>query len=249
MELTRELGRATRLAGGGLRVSCAVIRWARSAIAASPETSTGEQSPTTLPTDTLDFGGEAIDLDFAADERLFGGSGSDWRSTTVAAGTTTDAVPYASGFREAGDMLIARGIATGMQDFIAFPALYCYRHSLELALKDLIYEFERARTGEFKVLGTHDLRLIWRAAREVLEAMWPDGDVRQLELMGRMVEELAAVDPGGEQFRYDRDRAGLVRDIPEELMRFDLRNVEAVMGKLIGLMQGALEGVAHRHGL
>lgn len=247
MGLTEDLRRVTQLLAGGLRMGCSAIDRAWSAVAAPLRPDQEAQAERPPEAERPEFGSESIDLDFGADERLFGPGSDDWRATTFIAGTTTDGVPYASGFREAGDMLIARGIETGMQDFIAFPALYCYRHSLELALKDLIYEFERARTGEFTVIRTHDLKVIWPGAREVLEVMWPEGDIRQLDLMERVVAELAAVDPGGEQFRYDRDREGFVRDIPEELMRFDLHNAEAVMGKLITLMQGALEGVAYRH--
>lgn len=194
----------------------------------------------------LGVSADPIDLDFSPDERLFGMAGTDWRATAALAGTTTDVVPYASGFREAGDMLIIQGIEAGVQDFIAFPAFYCYRHALELTLKDVVYEFERARSGDFTVIRTHDLDAIWRRARTALEATWPDGDAVQLERMGRVVEELAAADPSGEQFRYDRDREGFVRDIPEELMRVDLQIVKTVMGKMIVLMQGAADGISER---
>jgi hypothetical protein len=62
--------------------------------------------------------------------------------------------------------------------------------------------------------------------------------------MEAIIGELALVDPNGEQFRYDRDREGFVRDLPEELMKFDLPNVSRVMNKLITLMWGALDGIA-----
>ncbi|HEY0280395.1 MAG TPA: hypothetical protein VGC32_19180, partial [Solirubrobacterales bacterium] len=98
----------------------------------------------------------AGDLDLAADEHLFGTSTGDWRNTAMTVGQTSDAVPYAACFREAGDALVKQGIETQMQDLIAFPALYCYRHAIELAMKNVIYEWERATSGEFSVLGTHN---------------------------------------------------------------------------------------------
>ncbi len=163
----------------------------------------------------------------------------------MTAGTTSDVVPYSSGFREAGDILVSRGLESQMQDFVAYPALYCYRHALELAMKDVVYEWERAEAGDFEVIGTHDLMPIWNRTRAALEGAWPEGDVGQLDRMEAIIRELALVDPGGEQFRYDRDRKGFVRDLPKELMRFDLPNVSKVMNKLLSLMWGAVDGIAH----
>jgi hypothetical protein len=188
---------------------------------------------------------DRLDLVFAAEERLFGSGTGDWRNTAMTIGATSDAVPYAACFREAGDMLVQRGIETQLQDLVAFPILYCYRHAIELAMKDVIYEWERASTGDFKVLKTHDLRPLWTRTREALEGAWPNGDRTQLDLMEGIVGELAAIDPGGEQFRYDRDRAGFVRDLPEELARFDLVTVSVVITKLLALLFGALDGVAY----
>jgi hypothetical protein len=186
-----------------------------------------------------------IDLSFSPEERLFGPGEGHWRETTVQAGTTSNVVPYSNGFRDAGDMLVKQGIETQMQDFVAFPALYCYRHALELAMKDVVYEWERGETGDFEVLRTHGLMTIWERARTTLEKAWPEGDTEQLNRMEAVIGELALVDPNGEQFRYDLDREGFVRDLPDELMRFDLPNVSRVMNKLITLMWGALDGIAH----
>lgn len=186
---------------------------------------------------------EAVDLEFRADERLFGPGDGNWRDTAVMAGTTSDVVPYSGGFREAGDILVSRGLETQMQDFVAFPALYCYRHALELAMKDVVYEWERAETGDFEVIETHNLDPIWTRTRAVLEGVWPEGDQAQLDRMEAIIKEIALVDPKGEQFRYDRDRQGFVRELPEELTRFDLPNVSSVMNKLLALMWGAVDGI------
>lgn len=185
------------------------------------------------------------DLSFSSGERLFGAGDGDWRSTAATVGRTSDVVPYATGFRDAGDILVEHGIEAQLQNFVAFPALYCYRHALELAMKDVIYEWERAVSGEFEVLGTHDLDTVWSRTRLALEGAWPDGDADQLDRMGAIISELASIDEKGEQFRYDRDRQGIVRDLPEELTSFDLRAVSTVMSKLLALMSGALDGIAY----
>ncbi len=184
------------------------------------------------------------DLTFGAADRLFQGGTGDWRNVTFAAGTSANVVPYASGFREAGEILIHHGIESGMQDFISFPALYCYRHALELSMKEIIYEWDTANLGDFKPIGTHDLKPLWGRTRAALEGAWPDGDLEQLGHMEAIVDELAAIDERGEQFRYDKDKQGYVRDLPAELTRFDLVTVSTVLNTLLAVLGGALDGIA-----
>ncbi|HYC82664.1 MAG TPA: hypothetical protein VEB65_12800 [Solirubrobacterales bacterium] len=185
------------------------------------------------------------ELDFSADERLFGSGTDDYRNTAMTIGTTSDAVPYAASFWEAGDILVKRGVETRTQDLVAFPSLYCYRHALELATKNVVYEWERTTTGAFELLGTHDLGPLWNRTRAALEGAWPNGDTSQLDRMEAIIGELAAIDSKGELFRYDLDKEGFVRDIPEELKRFDLVTVSQVITKLLALLFGALDGIAY----
>jgi hypothetical protein len=184
------------------------------------------------------------DLTFTSEDRLFKTGTGSWRNTTFVAGTSAAVVPYASGFREAGEILVHNGIEAGMQDFIAFPALYCYRHALELSMKEVIYEWDRANKGEFEPIGTHDLKPLWSRTRAALEGAWPDGDLEQLDHMEAIVDELAAIDERGEQFRYDRDKQGYVRDLPPELVRFDLMTVSTTLNTLLAVLGGALDGIA-----
>jgi hypothetical protein len=185
---------------------------------------------------------EVPDLDFAPDERLFGG-GSDWRDVAMVVGTSSADVPYALGFTEAANALVERGLETHMQDFVFFPALYCYRHAAELTMKEIVYLWDRAQGRHRTVIKTHDLLVVWDRARGVLEEVWPDGDQSQLDAMGSIIGELATVDPEGEQFRYDRDRAGDARVLPDEIRRTDLRHVATVMNKLLGNLGGAVDGI------
>lgn len=158
-------------------------------------------------------------------------------------GTSSRDVPYALGFREAANVLVEQGLTTQMQDFVFFPALYCYRHAAELTLKEIVYLWDRAEGRPAEVLETHNLRPIWNRARAALEEAWPDGDRSQLDAMESIIVELAAVDRKGEQFRYDRDRSGHARQLPEEIRRTDLRHVATVMNKLLANLAGAVDGI------
>lgn len=53
---------------------------------------------------------EDSNLTFSPNESLFKGETGDWRNTTFTPGVTSNLVPYAVGFRDAGDLLVDRSI-------------------------------------------------------------------------------------------------------------------------------------------
>ena len=117
---------------------------------------------------------EPVDLDLDPNERLVGQSSGHWSFIAMTIGTSRRHVPYSLGFKEAGDVLIKRGLGDRVQDLVLFPALYCYRHALELALKELIAQGYRWDYEEVPVLGTHKLAVLWPQARRVMERARPE---------------------------------------------------------------------------
>ena len=184
----------------------------------------------------------ASELDLDPAEQLFRPA-DDWRHNAMLIGRWSSSVGYAMTFKEAGDMLVKQGIEEQIQDLVFFPALYCYRHALELSMKDVCYRWERLQTFWPEVIKTHDLVEVWRRTRAVLEAAWPEGDKTELGAMEAIVLQLAEVDPDGEQFRYEVNRAGEARRLPEQLDRVDLPHVATVMHKLLGLLWGGEAGI------
>ena len=69
----------------------------------------------------------------------------------------------------AGDTLVRQGLAEQLQGLVYFPALYCYRHAVEFALKDVVYIWARAEGRRVKVIESHDLTVIWPRARQAQE--------------------------------------------------------------------------------
>jgi hypothetical protein len=143
----------------------------------------------------------------------------------------------------AADALLERGLDEHEQDLLVFPILFCYRHAIELELKDLIYLGQRWAGDRSTVITTHRLPELWKRARAVIESAWPDEDTSQLDAVGRVIGELASVDPEAVQFRYDRDTKGRSRQLPDELMRVDLHKVQAVAGKVIAHLEAAYTGM------
>ncbi|WP_445150495.1 hypothetical protein [Baekduia sp. Peel2402] len=177
------------------------------------------------------------DFELGPDDSLFA-LGPDWQRHALQLSTTTWGMPYAMSFQTAGNALVARALERRQQDFVAFPVLYCYRHAIELALKDIIYLGQRERGGPPEVIHTHRLDELWKRASVVVESAFEDTDPVH-EHVARLVAELATVDPESEIFRYDRDRQGRSREVPEAFMRVDLSHIRTMVGKVIAYLDAS----------
>ena len=190
-----------------------------------------------------DFESESVALKAA--EKLFGQGARGGRTVAVMWSKWADETHYTLGFKEAADAMIARGIESRAQDLVLFPSLYCYRHALELILKELIYMGQKLRYEPRVIRTTHSLTVLWPQARAVIsEAFESDEDAAQLDAIQAVVNELAAIDFGGEMFRYSHDKGGTTRTIPPELERVNLAHVAGVMRKVFGLLFGSMDGIA-----
>lgn len=190
---------------------------------------------------------DPIDLDLAPDEQLFRATATEhWNDIALVAGTTSASFPYTHGFADAGDALVAHARAQGFgQDLLLFPALYCYRHAIELLLKEIVHVGRRWAGEPTEVIRSHDLGYLWSKARPAIEAAWPDAeDETYLDRLGSVIGQLADVDADGEQFRYGVDTDGRARLLPEALLRMDLRHAAIVMRKIIGQLGGAVDGMS-----
>lgn len=190
---------------------------------------------------------DPAELDLAPGEQLFTPTASEhWRDVAMVVGTRSDAFPYSYGFAEAGDALVAQALGRGYADLLLFPALYCYRHAVELLLKDIVYIGYRMEHEPPKVIRHHKLDVLWPQARRAIEIVWPENadDPTYLDRLGTVIGELADADPDGEQFRYGIDTDGRTRPLPEPLLRVDLRHAAVVMRKVISGLDGAISGMS-----
>lgn len=147
-------------------------------------------------------------------------------------------VPYSTLYHEAGDDLLAKAASQRVSSFFLFPALYCYRHAVEIALKDIIALWDRIQRREPEVRRHHKLSTLWPLARPAFEDAWPEGDPEVLDALRNLISELDVVDPDGWHFRYGVDRKGRGRELPPELEGVDLSNLALVMRNLIWTLSG-----------
>jgi hypothetical protein len=131
------------------------------------------------------------------------GPGADWTSSAGVGWARGRPDTRIMGFRMAAELL-ADTIAQGRdQDVLVYPFLLCWRHHIELALKDLIEEACRLlQETTPKVDDTHSLERLWNTfCRPRLQRIDPRA-VDELDNAGRLIAELHALDPIGDAFRY-----------------------------------------------
>jgi len=79
----------------------------------------------------------------------------------------------------------------------------CWRHFVELQLKNLIVLSGKYLRKPVDVPRTHRLEVLWRIVRERLERVWanPHDDNRYLDNAGHIILQLDSFDPTSEHFR------------------------------------------------
>lgn len=141
-----------------------------------------------------------------------------------------------NGFRSAAVLLLeeaARARLWNDRDPLIWPALYNFRHYLELELKYLIREFQELDLGV--PLATHRLRKLWPPVAKGFARCFGNEDREPFNVLERAIVMLEALDPAGDGFRYATTRRGessMIEDVyldPRALLRL-IREVEEVLG-------------------
>ncbi len=152
---------------------------------------------------------------------------------------------YAEGYKLGADLLAKHVVDEEWdQDFLVYPAVFLYRHYLELRLKEILVR-GRWLAGLPPVSPSsygHNLKSLWRDARETLQLIWPDSESRRHdESIERVVMEFAETDPGSFAFRFPVTRGGGA-SLPD-LKAINLGHVAGVIGKVAPFLDGAVLGI------
>jgi hypothetical protein len=136
-------------------------------------------------------------------------------------------------FKRSGDLLMIKALASPAdRPNVIYPAIYCYRQSVELYLKTLIEKFGSEAVK--KKSHGHRLNELWAS---FLLVCTDEGDEANPDLspVGTLVLELQAADPGADGFRYPAQRSGAPFDV--EIAYLDIDNLWEVMGSLENFFQ------------
>jgi hypothetical protein len=153
------------------------------------------------------------------------------------------------GFLSAAVLLLEEAAKTPLwndRDPLVWPALYSFRHYVELELKYLIREFPELGLGVPPV--THRLRKLWPSIAEGFARCFGDEDHEPFDVLERAIVMLDALDPAGDGFRYATTRVGkssMIEDVylaPQALLRL-IHEVDEVLGTAGMAFQAEADGI------
>ncbi len=163
---------------------------------------------------------------------------------------------YRDGWFEAGELLardLAQHNATwSMIDTpeplsTTLPMLYCYRHFLEISLKQLVLVLAKLSGLPACAKMTHRLSVLWtEVQRHKPRSCGADlpGSEETDEHVERLIAEFDGFDPTSETFRYRRDTRGHLHE--ERVPAADMKQLMDVMGKLRRYFDEALKRADHQ---
>lgn len=112
-------------------------------------------------------------------------------------------------------------------DVVVYPLAYLYSHSLELRLKDLLYNTSKLLGCPELMCKNHNLLCLWKKVRRNLSEIWGEGRVswgslkEENDAIHKRLEELVQIKEG---FRYP--------DVENRPSEFNLRHLKNVMGAI-----------------
>ncbi len=143
---------------------------------------------------------------------------------------------YACGYKEAAERVYESWV-TLSDDSLVFPIVFLYRHYVELRLKELLQSAERYLDLTQGWESNHDIGALWAHLARLLPEIFPDEPEADLKNAGRLLLELAGVDPFSFQFRYPEGTKG--QKYLEDFERLDIVSFIDAMRRLSAFLDGA----------
>jgi hypothetical protein len=123
-----------------------------------------------------------------------------------------------------------------IREFMIYPILYCYRHSLELAMKWVIWMYGRPAgvySGDYR---DHDLWKLWTGCKKVILHFRSDGESETLRAVEQIIRDFHDWDKSSIAFRYSDDKNSLIPKLPD--LTIDLDNIKNVMQAVANFFTG-----------
>ena len=148
------------------------------------------------------------------------------------------------GYKRAGDILIRNAMSERYdRDSLIFPALFNYRHYVELALKAII-EDHGAIAGVSLTSKNHRLPDLWKLFVKIATEFGNDCSDSAAKAVGHCIDELASIDAGSTAFRYARNQKGSIPSLPT--CGIDLVRLHDVMNGMQNFFECADLDFTHR---
>ncbi len=167
-------------------------------------------------------------------DRIF----SPGRDATVARDVGERIYRLGQGYKLAGDVLVQNSLGEPRDhDNLVYPILYCYRHYIEITLKEII-EKHGQWIGVTLSKRDHKLPELWGLFLRIAIEYHNDPSDDAALAVSACIDELAQVDPSSVAFRYARDKKTNYL-IPLPFAGIDLVNLHDVMNGIANFFECA----------
>jgi hypothetical protein len=119
---------------------------------------------------------------------------------------------------------------------LIYPILFCYRHALEMAMKDLLESYGH-RFGVSVPGLDHNLWRLWESCRAIFAQIDNQSVATDTSIVERLIKEFHDLDARAEAFRYPVKKDGTVIDLPNDA--FNLTDLRGVVESLENFFSGA----------
>lgn len=153
-------------------------------------------------------------------------------------------IALGGGFMRAGELLVdAIRTDPQLRWELTLPALYAYRHAIELGLKSTLAAYGRVFGVDCPdVHMTHSLKILWNAFQRLLDAISVPDEGEANRAARRVVMAFHEWDSQGDAFRYAMRRSGTTIVLREEhIDLLQLRDVMEGFKNFLGGVDGALD--------
>lgn len=126
---------------------------------------------------------------------------------------------------------------------LLYPILFCYRHALEMAIKDIVGSYGH-HYGVSEPELNHNLWHIWESCKAIFSQIDVEGVADSTSTVEKLVNEFQYLeDERPEAFRYPEKRDGNLIQLPN--VAIDLVNLRDVMERLENFLSWADEHLGH----
>lgn len=131
-------------------------------------------------------------------------------------------------------------------DSLYMPIMYLYRHSIELLLKEFVFQLKQLRLINQKdadsALDLHNLHKLWNLIKPTIISSNPKGNPKIVSNAELILQDLHIADNNGQLFRYATGKGGSVtsNDYPDFV---DLKQIHDGISALHNFLSGCLNQI------
>ncbi|GGM48811.1 hypothetical protein GCM10011608_37100 [Micromonospora sonchi] len=121
-------------------------------------------------------------------------------------------------------------------DLLIFPFGMCWRHHIELRLKDLLPALQELLGRPVAVETGHNIARLWDKIKPLIIEAHGESESANVRNVSRIIGQLTQLDKDGQEFRYNRRRDG--RPTLEGIEYIDVSKFHEAMAGVANFLEG-----------